>query len=62
MEPTGISPPCPRCGGTLEFRHTIENLRTGTPVDFFRCEGCGCVHIVEDRAAALEAAAQRKRA
>ncbi len=62
MEPTGISPSCPRCGGKLEFRHTVESLRTGAPVDFFRCEDCGNVHTVEHRTPALEAAAKRKRA
>ena len=39
--------PCPRCGGKLEFRHTVESHRTGAPVDFFRCEDCGHVHAVE---------------
>ena len=29
-----ISQPCPRCGGKLKFRHTVESHRTGTPVDF----------------------------
>jgi hypothetical protein len=38
MEPTGISQPCPRCGGELEFRHTVESHRTGALVHFFRCE------------------------
>jgi uncharacterized Zn finger protein len=72
MERTGIRQPCPRCGGTLEFRHRLECVRTGAPVDFFRCEDCGCVHTVERRSAnsALssdplappEALAKRKRA
>ena len=71
MEPTGISLPCPRCGGTMEFRHLIESHRTGAPVYFFRCENCGQVHTVEHRTAsahssdpltALKAAAERKRA
>jgi len=72
MEPTGISLFCPRCGGTLEFRHRLESLRTGAPVDFFRCEDCGYVHTVERRSAnsalssdplaAPKAAAKRKRA
>ena len=66
-----ISQPCPRCGGKLKFRHTVESHRTGTPVDFSRCEDCGYVHTVERRSAksalssdvaALEAAAKRKRA
>ena len=29
-----VSQPCPRCGGKLEFRHTVESHRTGAPVDF----------------------------
>ena len=71
MEFAGISQPCPRCGGKLQFRHTVESLWTGLPVDFFRCEHCGCVHTVERRTtgalssnplAVLEAAAKRKRA
>jgi uncharacterized Zn finger protein len=65
------SQPCPRCGGKLKFRHTVESHRTGTPVDFSRCEDCGYVHTVERRSAkralssdvaALEAVAKRKRA
>ena len=52
---------CPRYGGKLEFRHTVESHRTGAPVDFFRCKDCGHVHAVE-RTTALEAAAKRKRA
>ena len=47
MEPTGISRPCPRCGGELTFRHTVESHRTGSLVDFSRCEDCGRVHTVE---------------
>jgi uncharacterized Zn finger protein len=72
MEPTSASQPCPRCGGNLEIRHTIECIRTGAPVDFFRCEDCGCVHTVERRSADSafssdplappEAVAKRKRA
>ena len=39
MDPAKITRgPCPRCGGALEFMHTIESLRTGAPVDFFWCE------------------------
>jgi uncharacterized Zn finger protein len=53
---------CPRCGGKLEFRHTVESHKTGAPVDFFRCKDCGYVHAVEYRTPALEAAAKRKRA
>ena len=34
MEPVGTSQPCPRCGGELEFRHTVES-QTGSPVHFF---------------------------
>ena len=69
MEPTSASQPCPRCDGKLEIRHTIECIRTGVPVDFFRCEDCGCVHTVERRTtgalssgplAAPEAVAKRK--
>ena len=71
VEPAGISQPCPRCGHKLQFRHTVESIRTGVPVDFFRCEDCGHVHTVERRAAsafssdplaAPEAVAKRKRA
>ena len=71
MEPAGISQPCPRCGSKLQFRHTVESLWTGLPVDFFRCKDCGCVHTVERRTTgalssdplpAPEAAAKRKRA
>jgi uncharacterized Zn finger protein len=72
LERTGIRHPCPRCGGKLKFRHTVESHRTGAPVEFFRCEDCGYVHTVERRTAksalssdpltALEAAAKRKRA
>ena len=51
MEPTGISQPCPRCGGELEFRHQVESHRTGAPVDFFRCEDCGYVYAVEHQSA-----------
>jgi transposase len=49
MEPTGNSQSCSRCGGTLEFKTTIENPMTGSPVHFFRCEDCGHVHSVERR-------------
>ena len=59
--------PCPRCGGTQEFKHTVESLRTGTPVDFFAAKTAakfiqlnvdliGCAF-----GPALEAAAVRKR-
>ena len=48
-----ISQPCPRCGGKLKFRHTVESHRTGTPVDFSRCEDCGYVHTVESAKSAL---------
>ena len=66
-----IREPCPRCGGKLKFRHTVESHRTGTPVDFSRCEDCGYVHTVErrttsarsaDQRAAPEATAKHKRA
>ena len=71
MEPTGTRQPCPRCGGKLEFRHTVESHMTGSPVHFFRCEDCGHLHTVErrttrarssDQRAAPEAPAKRKRA
>jgi uncharacterized Zn finger protein len=71
MEPTSASQPCPCGGGTLDFKITVETLKTGAPVDFFRCEHCGYVHTVEHRTtgalpsdplAAPEAAAKRKRA
>jgi len=72
MEPAGSSHPCARCGAKLEFRHTVESPRTGSPVHFFRCEDCGHVHAVERRSdlsvrasdplATLEAAAKRTRA
>jgi uncharacterized Zn finger protein len=39
--------PCPRCGGILEFKDTVEHPTTGSPVSFFRCEDCGYVHTVE---------------
>jgi uncharacterized Zn finger protein len=64
MKPADASAiqPCPCCGGTLDFKITVETLITGAPVDFFRCKDCGYVHTVEHRAAALEAATKRKRA
>ena len=69
MEPTGISQPCPCCGGTLDFRITVETLSTGSPVDFFRCKDCGYVHTVEGRTTGAlssdqlpAAVAKRKRA
>ena len=71
MEPMGAIQPCPRCSGKIQFKHTVESLRTGAPIDFFRCEHCGYVHTVERRTtgalssdplAAPEAAAKRKRA
>lgn len=49
MEPTSASQPCPCCGGTLNFKITVETLLTGAPVDFFRCRDCGYVHTVEGR-------------
>jgi len=73
LDPIKISDePCPRCGGKLVFKDTVESPRTGSLVRFFRCEGCGHVHTVErqsvnnalssDPLAAPEAAAKRKRA
>ena len=65
-----ISQPCLRCGGKLKFRHTVESHRTGTPVDFSRCEDCGYVHTIERRSIksalsfsppAPDATAKRKR-
>ena len=70
MGTTGTSHLCPRCGGKLQFGHTVESLRTGAPVHFFRCEDCGHVHAVERRTtgalssdplAPPEAVAKRKR-
>ena len=37
---------CPRCGGKLEFRATVESRDKGSVVHFFRCDGCG--HIDSD--------------
>jgi uncharacterized Zn finger protein len=71
MKPTSASQPCPCCGGTLDFKITVETLITGAPVDFFRCEHCGYVNAVERRTtdalssdplALPEAGAKRKRA
>ena len=38
--------PCPRCGGKLEFKDTVESPATGSLVHFFRCEACG--HVRSD--------------
>ena len=36
MKPANITHrPCPRCGGKLEFRDTVESHTTAPPVDFF---------------------------
>ena len=44
-------------------RDAAANSNLGTqPVNFFRCEDCGCVHAVEHQTPALEPAAKRKRA
>ena len=42
---------CPRCGGELQFKQTVESLSTGALVHFFRCEDCGHVHTAERRSA-----------
>ena len=44
--------PCPRCGGKLEIKTTVENPTSGPPVHFFRCKDCGHVHTVERRSVA----------
>ena len=50
VDPIEIShEPCPRCGGKLEFKHTVESLRTGSPVHFFQCKDCDHFHTVERR-------------
>ena len=41
--------PCPRCGGKLEIKTTVEKSTSGPPVHFFRCKDCGQVHTVERR-------------
>ena len=41
------SEPCPRCGGELEFKDTVESPTTGSPVHFFQCKDCGHIHSVE---------------
>jgi hypothetical protein len=42
MQPTRTNPgPCPRCGGKLEFRQTVERREKGDDVRFFQCKGCG---------------------
>jgi hypothetical protein len=33
--------PCPRCGGKLEFRQTVERREKGDDVHFFQCKDCG---------------------
>ena len=46
VQPTRTNPgPCPRCGGKLEFRQTVEKREKGN-VHFFRCEGCGHIDTV----------------
>jgi len=46
LDPVKISrdEPCPRCGGKLEFKNTVESPATGSPVHFFRCDDCGLIH------------------
>ena len=52
VEPDHIHPePCPRCGGVLVFKDTVECPTTGSPVNFFRCDDCGYVHSVERQSA-----------
>ena len=49
MQSTRTNPgPCPRCGGNLEFRQTVEKREKGEKgnVHFFRCEGCGHIDTV----------------
>jgi rubredoxin len=39
--------PCPRCGGKLEFKDTVESPKTGARAHFFRCDNCGYIHAVK---------------
>ena len=42
MQRTCTNPgPCPRCGGKLEFRQTVERREKGNDVHFFQCKDCG---------------------
>ena len=45
LDPVKISDddPCPRCGGKLEFKDTVECPTTGALVNFFKCKDCGHV-------------------
>ena len=47
--------PCPHCGGKLEFKDTVGNLKADAPVDFFQCEDCGYVHTVGDTTGSISA-------
>ena len=49
MESIDFSQPCLRCGGKLEFKDTIESLKTGSPTDFFQCKDCGHAHTAPAR-------------
>jgi hypothetical protein len=43
MYRTLINPsPCPRCGGKMEFRATVESRQSGSDVHVFQCR---CGHI-----------------
>ena len=53
MESIDFSQLCPRCGGKLESKDTIESLKTGSPTDFFQCKDCGYVHTAPARWLAL---------
>ena len=48
---TLINPrPCPRCGGKLEFRATVESREKGSDVHVFqcRCGHIGCAKTTSD--------------
>jgi len=50
MRPTRTNlGPCPRCGGKLEFRQTVERREKGDDVHFFQCKGCGHIDTRDDR-------------
>ena len=49
MQPTRTNPgPCPRCGGKLEFRQTVERREKGDDVHFFQCNGCGHIDTCDN--------------